>query len=98
MIIDDDYEKARERVWEVNSFFVHLVAFIIVNIFLIILNVVITPKHFWFYWPLIGWGIGLFTHFFAVFILRISLSKKWQQDRIKKQLQNKRRKIDKAEN
>ena len=29
-----------------------------VNIFFIILNLLTTPEHYWFYWPLIFWGIA----------------------------------------
>jgi hypothetical protein len=48
-----------------HGFRFHLMAYIIVNVILIVVNV-LHPSHWWFYWPLIGWGIGLAAHGYAV--------------------------------
>jgi hypothetical protein len=38
-----------------------------VNALLIIVNLSTTPDKLWFYWPLLGWGIGLAAHAFGVY-------------------------------
>lgn len=48
-------------------FRVHAAAFVSVNIFLIIVNVLTSMSHPWFYYPLVGWAIGLFSHLQYVF-------------------------------
>lgn len=48
------------------GFRVHLVVYLCVNAFLIILNLLGNSQHLWFYWPLLGWGIGLLAHAAAV--------------------------------
>lgn len=40
----------------------HLITFIIVNGFLILLNLFTSPEYFWAIFPLLGWGLGLFLH------------------------------------
>jgi hypothetical protein len=45
------------------DFLAHLVAYIIVNVFLIFVNLYTSPDHLWFPWVLGGWGIGLAFHF-----------------------------------
>jgi hypothetical protein len=45
------------------GFLAHLAAYIIVNVFLIIVNLLTSPTALWFYWVLIGWGIGLAFHY-----------------------------------
>lgn len=45
------------------GFLVHLVAYIIVNAMLIVTNAVYTPDVLWFFYPLIGWGIGIVFHY-----------------------------------
>lgn len=45
------------------SFLAHLSAYLIVNIFIALLNFIISPEKLWFYWVLLGWGIGLAFHF-----------------------------------
>jgi two-component system, LytTR family, sensor kinase len=45
----------------------HVFAYAIVNAGLLMINLVTSPDHLWFYWPLIGWGIGLAAHAVVVF-------------------------------
>ncbi|MEM1393529.1 MAG: 2TM domain-containing protein [Cyanobacteria bacterium P01_D01_bin.116] len=44
------------------GFKTHLISFVAVNIFLVILNLTTTPRDFWAIYPLSGWGLGLFMH------------------------------------
>ena len=60
------YEQARKHVEALKSFYVHAIAFVVVNVALIALNALVGGV-WWFYWPLIGWGIGLGLHAFGVF-------------------------------
>lgn len=46
-----------------NGFLAHLSAYIIINTFLFILNVLISPQTLWFYYVTLGWGIGVAFHF-----------------------------------
>lgn len=47
------------------DFLGHLSAYVIVNVFLIFINLWVSPGNIWFPWPLAGWGIGLAFHYFA---------------------------------
>ena len=60
------YERAHARVQAIKGFYVHAIAFLVVNIALFTLNALVDGP-WWFYWPLIGWGIGLGLHAFGVF-------------------------------
>ena len=60
------YERAHARVQAKKSLYVHAIAFLGVNIALFALNALVGGP-WWFYWPLIGWGIGLGLHAFGVF-------------------------------
>ena len=44
------------------GFKAHLISFIAVNTFMIVLNLATTPSDFWAIYPLSGWGLGLFMH------------------------------------
>jgi peptidoglycan biosynthesis protein MviN/MurJ (putative lipid II flippase) len=48
------------------GFFYHFSSYVIVNLILIAVNLLFTPQHIWFFWPLLGWGIGLLAHGLAV--------------------------------
>lgn len=45
----------------------HLTVYAIVNGGLAALNLATSPGYWWFFWPLIGWGIGLFAHGASVY-------------------------------
>ena len=48
------------------GFFFHFSAYVLVNAILIAVNLIFTPDRLWFYWPLLGWGIGILAHGLAV--------------------------------
>ena len=60
------YEQARKRVEALKGFYIHATAFVLVNIALFAINMLVGGT-WWFYWPLIGWGIGLGAHALGVF-------------------------------
>ena len=80
---NDRYKAAKERVEEIKGFYVHLFIYIVVNIGLILLDVLTSPLQLWFYWPLLGWGIGLIAHAFSVFGIRGMFGKEWEERKIK---------------
>jgi hypothetical protein len=56
----------RTRVQAVKGFYVHASAYVLVNVALFVINLLVGGG-WWFYWPLIGWGIGLGVHALSVF-------------------------------
>jgi hypothetical protein len=48
------------------GFFFHFSSYVLVNAILIAVNLLVTPQHLWFFWPLLGWGIGLLAHGLAI--------------------------------
>lgn len=74
--------EARKRVKALRDFYMHLATFVIVNAFLIVLNLVTSPGDFWAIWPLLGWGIGLASHGLSVMELGIG-SKEWEERKVR---------------
>ena len=46
----------------------HLFAFLAINGFLVLLNLVVSPGYFWAIYPILGWGLGLLLHGMKVYI------------------------------
>ncbi len=65
---NDAYERAKKRVEEKMGFFSHLAVYLIVNAILLAINLSQSPGEYWFYWPLLGWGIGVFFHGMGIFV------------------------------
>jgi len=83
--VDDKalYEKASKRVEEIKGFYSHLMTYALVNLALFILNLITSPSHFWFYWPLFGWGIGVLAHAGSVFGPGRLWGAQWEERKIK---------------
>ncbi len=62
----EDFKKAwRELELEEakSGFFAHFISYVIVNAFLVFVNMYTSPGYMWFLWVLSGWGVGLAFHF-----------------------------------
>ncbi len=86
------YELAHARVQAIKGFYVHAVAFVVVNVALIALNALVGGV-WWFYWPLIGWGIGLGLHAFGVFGFGDGgpWGRQWEERKIQEMMDEERR-------
>lgn len=80
---DQAYERAQKRVKELKSFYGNLISYCIIIPFLIILNLITSPRDIWFYWPMLGWGIGLVAHGMSVF----AIGKGWEEKKIREILE-----------
>ncbi|MBB4806911.1 sensor histidine kinase YesM [Chryseobacterium defluvii] len=80
---DASYKKAQKRVKEIKSFYSNLISYCIVIPFLVIINLLTSPKNLWFYFPMLGWGIGLAAHGMSVF----AIGKNWEDKKIREILE-----------
>src|SRR5690606_835609 len=63
----DAYYKAKKRVEEMKGFYGNLTSYCVVIPFLIFINYYTSWKFQWFWFPMLGWGMGLIFHAFGVF-------------------------------
>lgn len=73
------YRKASRRVKKLKEFYGNLTSYCIIIPFLALLNLMTAPGHLWFFWPALGWGIGLAFHAISVF----GIGKNWEEKKIK---------------
>ncbi len=84
----DPYLQARKRVKAKKGFYTHLVVYLIVNAFLFVINMLTSPFHYWFVYPLLGWGVSIAIQYFAVFGIpgKGRLDEKWEAKEMEKEL------------
>ncbi|WP_432671423.1 2TM domain-containing protein [Flavobacterium sp. SM2513] len=87
-ITQDRYLKAQKKVEDLKGFYGNLSSYIFVNIGLLILNLLTSPEYLWFFYPLLGWGIGVAIHGMSVFNYMPFLNRDWEEKKIK-ELMNK---------
>jgi hypothetical protein len=80
------YIRAEKRVEAKLGFYRHFAVYIGVNLLLFLINVFSSRGEWWFYWPLLGWGIGVFFHFLKVFVTGGLLSERVREGMIRKEL------------
>jgi len=79
------YERAKRRAEEKIEFFTHLAVYAVVNVVLIVINLLTSRGYYWFYWPLLGWGIGIAFHAMNTFVYGEGSS--WKERLIQKELE-----------
>lgn len=88
---EERYFKARKQVENIKGFYGNLASYIVVNIGFLILNLITSPNHLWFYWPMLGWGIGVIFHAIKVFNYMPFLGKEWEERKIREYIEKERR-------
>ena len=82
MTEDERYQRALHRVRELRGFYVHLITYILTNAGLLLIDV-LTDDEWWFYWPLLGWGIAVVAHGIRAFGLVDLFGKDWEERKVR---------------
>ncbi|WP_299620361.1 2TM domain-containing protein [uncultured Tenacibaculum sp.] len=103
------YLKAKKKVKDIKGFYGHLVAYILVNLFLSAIIIVgimndngnsfeDAISNFGVYSTWLFWGIGVFFHWLGVFGFGNLLSKDWEDKKIKEFMEKDRKRNQKMLN
>jgi len=79
----DAYYKAKKRVEAIKGFYSNLLSYCVVIPFLIFINYRTSWEFKWFWFPMLGWGMGIIFHAFGVF----GYGKSWEERKIKEILE-----------
>lgn len=92
------YERAKKKAKEIRSFYYNLTCYCVVIPVLIFINLYFTPHFYWFYFSMLGWGMGLFFHAMAAFGWNPFLGKNWEERKFKQFMDEERSKQNKQDN
>lgn len=90
---EEAYLRAKKRVEAISGFYWHLVSFIVVNVFLILLIGLNSGQGFTgfgTYATAFFWGIGLIFHFIGVFGFNFILGRNWEQRKMEEFMEKER--------
>lgn len=92
--VDTDVRaRARKRVEDIKGFYVHVGVYVIVNAALLAINLLSSPDTLWFYWPLLGWGIGVAIHAFTLILEGGILGSEWEERKIDELVQREEHRV-----
>ncbi len=83
-------KRAKKRVEELKGFYIHLLVYIVINIFIIAVMVISQSRkedfslHYYNFTTAIFWGIGLLIHAMITFRLNPFFGKSWEDRMIQK--------------
>ena len=73
------YQRALGRAKELKKFYSHLGTYIVFCIFFFVLNYFTGYGHWWFYWPMLGWGLAVALNALKVY----GFGKGWEERKAK---------------
>lgn len=91
---DRKVAKARKRVQDIKEFYQHLLAYCLFTPFTIFINYKTSWDYKWFWFSVIGWGIGLTIHAFCVFINKGIFGNQWEERKIEELMRREENKWD----
>lgn len=82
--LNENYLRAVARMQELKAFYSNVVAYAVVNPFLIFINYMTYWDYKWFWYPMVGWGIGVGIHALVTF----GMGSNWEERKIKELMEN----------
>jgi transcriptional regulator with XRE-family HTH domain len=79
-----DEQLALARVRKIRGFYIHLAQYVLVISALTVINLVTHPSKLWFFWPALGWGVGILAHAAATFELIPFFGAEWERKQVEK--------------
>lgn len=79
--------KAKKKVEDIKKFYAHLTSYIMVNTFLIFLNLLTNGHFMWSLIVVFAWGIGLVSHAMQVYNYNFFLGKDWEDKKIREYME-----------
>lgn len=80
------YKRAQQRVKALRDFYGWVVFVVVVNVFLLIINLITDPYNLWFYWPLLGGALLVALNAISVF----GFGKDWEERKVRQIMEQER--------
>ena len=80
---EDKYIRAKKKVDNIKGFYANLLSYCLVIPFLFFINYMTSPGHWWFWYPMLGWGVGIAFHAYGVFGHNLIFGRDWKERKIK---------------
>jgi hypothetical protein len=84
--------RIRDRVRKIRDFYTHLVVYVVINLMLVGIWYFTSGGFPWFIFPVVGWGIGLFFHWYSVYVEDGILGRNWEDKKVKELMDKERTK------
>jgi len=85
---ENKYREAKKRMKIKQEFYRHLGTYFVMSLFFFLLNAVTSFGNWWFYWPMLGWGLAVLFHYVDVFGIPgvQPMSSEWEERQIREEM------------
>lgn len=88
---NSSYQKAKQKVQELKSFYFSVMIYGIINAGLIYIWYAYSGTNFqWFWFPVMGWGLGLMAKAFEIYEVNFIFGKQWEDRKLNQFIQKDR--------
>jgi len=84
--VSADEALALARVRKIKAFYMHVMQYVLIIGFLVIVNIFVNPSHWWSAWAAIPWALALGLHGLQAFDRIPFLSADWERRTVEKYL------------
>ena len=91
---DNKQSRARKHIENIKAFYQHLFAYCLFTPFTIFINYKTYWEYKWFWFSVIGWGIGVAIHGFRVFAFKGKLGRHWEERKIEELMRKEQNRWD----
>jgi transcriptional regulator with XRE-family HTH domain len=77
---------AFNQVRKLKGFYIHLAQYVLIIAILTVINALTTPNRWWVQWVIMGWGIGLLSHWLQISERFSLFGSKWEKEQVEKRL------------
>ncbi|OCB78722.1 2TM domain-containing protein [Flavobacterium crassostreae] len=78
------WQQVQKQAQQIQIWYTKCRGYLLINTGLVVLNLWTSPDSLWFYWPMLGWGIGLFFQAKKAFNWPFFLGKNWEHKKIQR--------------
>ncbi len=87
------YKRAKKKAKDIRGFYFNLSAYCIVIPILIVVNLNVMPEFQWFWFSMLGWGVGVLAHAMEVFGWHPFLGKDWEERKLQQFIEEEKQKM-----
>lgn len=84
--LTNEERNAIESVRDLKAFYTHLIIYLIMVPTFFVIDLMSSPQLQWAWWPIMGWGIGVFFHGLNAFEVFNLFGAEWERKQIEKRL------------
>ncbi|RAV30290.1 histidine kinase [Sinomicrobium soli] len=89
--MNQKYLEAKRHVAALKEFYWNLASYCIIIPFLVFINYRTSWEYQWFWFPAVGWGVGLTFHAISVFMDKGFLGRRWEERKIREYMEEEKR-------